>query len=62
LCGGITILMGEAPVGISWLLVAVVIRFVGNICLGEEVGLEGAGVRGFGGACMMCPRGVEPGV
>ena len=41
LCGGIAILMGGAPVGISWLLVAGVIRFVGNICLGEEVGLEG---------------------
>jgi hypothetical protein len=53
-------LIGGAPVGISWLLVAGVIRLVENICLGAETGLEGAGVRGFGGACMMCPRGVGP--
>ena len=38
------------------------IRFVGNTCRGEEVGLEGAGVRGLGGFCMMCPKGEESGV
>ena len=55
-------LMGGAPVGISWLLIAGVIRFVGIICRGEEVCLEGAGVRGLGGHCIMCPRGEGSGV
>ena len=62
LCGGIAMLMGGAPVGISWLLIAGVIRFVGITCRGEEVGLEGAGVRGLGGHCIMRPRGEGSGV
>ena len=55
-------LMGGAPVGISWLLIAGVIRFVGITCRGVEVGLEGAGVRGLGGFCMMCLKGEGTGV
>ena len=55
-------LMGGAPVGISWLLIAGVIRFVGITCRGEDVGLEVAGVRGLGGHCIMRPRGEGSGV
>jgi hypothetical protein len=51
-------LMGRAPVGMSWLLVAGVIRLVGTKCRWEEAGLEKAGVWGFDGACMMRPSGV----
>ena len=62
LCGGMAMLMGGAPVGISWLLIAGVIRFVGVICRGEEVCLGRAGVRGLGGHCIMRPRGEGSGV
>ena len=42
-------LMGEAPVEMSWLSLTGVIRLIGTSCRWEETGLVEAGVRGFGG-------------
>ena len=39
------------------MVIADVIRLTGASCLWEETGLEDAGVRGFGGACMIHPSG-----
>ena len=50
--------MSGAPVGISWVVIVGVIRLTGtSCCLWDAAGLDDAGVRGFGGACMMHPSG-----
>ena len=50
-------LMGEAPVEMSWLSLTGVIRLIGTSCRWEETGLEEAGVRGFGGRVRHSRRG-----
>ena len=57
-CGGIARLIRGAPVGMSCVVIVGVMRLTGtSCCLWEAAGLDDAGVRGFGGACIMHPIG-----
>ena len=52
--------MSGAPVGISWVVIVGVMRLTGTSCClwdAAGFGLDAAGVRGFGGACLVHSRG-----
>ena len=59
-CGGMEMLMSGAPVGISWVVIVGVMRLTGTSCClwdAAGFGLDAAGVRGFGGACLVHSSG-----
>ena len=59
-CSGMEILMSGAPVGISWVVMVRVMRLTGTSCWrwgAAGFGLDAAGVRGFGGACLVHSSG-----
>ena len=52
--------MSGAPVGISWVVIVGVMRLIGTSCWrwgAAGFGLDAAGVRGFGGACLVHSSG-----
>ena len=52
--------MSGAPVGISWVVMVGVMRLTGTSCwrwVAAGFGLDAAGVRGFGGACLVHSSG-----
>ena len=52
--------MSGAPVGISWVVIVGVMRLTGTSCCRWDAagfGLDAAGVRGFGGACLVHSSG-----
>ena len=52
--------MSGAPVGMSWVVMVGVMRLTGTSCwrwVAAGFGFDAAGVRGFGGACLVPSRG-----
>ena len=59
-CGGMEILMSGAPVGMSWVVMVGVMRLTGTSCwrwVAAGFGFDAAGVRSFGGACLVPSSG-----